>query len=52
MMVTPEITMPLSPNDPKPELYFPKDFLKRLDPKDIAKDQQDNKKTASKSAKK
>jgi pilus assembly protein CpaC len=37
MMVTPEITMPLGPNDPKPEPYFPKDFLKRLEPKDIAK---------------
>jgi pilus assembly protein CpaC len=35
MMVTPEITMPLGPNDPKPEPYFPKDFLKRLDPKDV-----------------
>jgi pilus assembly protein CpaC len=38
MMVTPEITMPLGPNDPKPEPYFPKEFLKRLDPKDVAKD--------------
>jgi pilus assembly protein CpaC len=38
MMVTPEITMPLGPNDPKPEPYFPKDFLKRLDPKDVQKE--------------
>ena len=35
MIVTPEVTMPLGPNDPKPEIYMPKDFLKRLDPKDI-----------------
>lgn len=35
MIVTPEITMPLGPNDPKPEIYMPKDFLKRLDPKDV-----------------
>ncbi len=35
MMVTPEITMPLGPNDPKPEIFMPKDFLKRLDPKDV-----------------
>jgi pilus assembly protein CpaC len=38
MMVTPEITMPLGPNDPKPEPYFPKDFLKRLEPKDLQKE--------------
>ena len=47
MMVTPEITMPLGPNDPKPEPYFPRDFLKRLDPKDVPKDTQ-TKTTASK----
>jgi pilus assembly protein CpaC len=35
MIVTPEVTMPLGPNDPKPDIYMPKDFLKRLDPKDI-----------------
>jgi pilus assembly protein CpaC len=35
MLVTPEVTEPLGPNDPKPEPYFPKDFLKRLDPKDV-----------------
>jgi pilus assembly protein CpaC len=35
MIVTPEITMPLGPNDPKPEIYMPKDFLKKLDPKDV-----------------
>ncbi len=30
MLVTPEITMPLGPNDPKPEVVFPNEFLKRL----------------------
>ena len=35
MMVTPEITLPLGPNDPQPSLYMPKDFLVRLEPKDI-----------------
>ena len=35
MLITPEITEPLGPNDPKPTPYFPKDFLKRLEPKDI-----------------
>jgi hypothetical protein len=33
--VTPEITMPLGPRDPQPDIYMPKDFLKRLDPKDV-----------------
>lgn len=35
MIVKPEITMPLSPNDPQPDIYMPKDFLKKLDPKDV-----------------
>jgi pilus assembly protein CpaC len=35
MLVTPEVTEALGPNDPKPQPYFPKDFLKRLDPKDV-----------------
>jgi len=35
MLVTPEVTEPLGPNDPKPSPYFPKDFLKRLEPKDV-----------------
>ena len=35
MLVTPEVTEPLGPNDPKPSPYFPKEFLKRLDPKDV-----------------
>jgi pilus assembly protein CpaC len=35
MIVTPEVTMPLGPNDPKPDIYMPKDFLKKLDPKDV-----------------
>jgi pilus assembly protein CpaC len=38
MVVTPEVTMPLGPNDPKPDIYMPKDFLVRLEPKDIPKD--------------
>jgi pilus assembly protein CpaC len=37
MMVTPEITMPLSPNDPKPEVTYPNEFLKRLTQEDIRK---------------
>ena len=32
VIVTPEVTQPLGPNDPKPEIYFPRDFLVRLDP--------------------
>jgi pilus assembly protein CpaC len=36
VLVTPEITEPLGPNDPKPNLYFPKDFLVPLQPKDLA----------------
>ncbi len=35
VIVTPEITMPLGPNDAKPDIYMPKDFLKRLAPKDL-----------------
>jgi pilus assembly protein CpaC len=35
MLVTPEITVPLGPNDPRPIPYMPKDFLVRLDPKDM-----------------
>jgi pilus assembly protein CpaC len=35
MIVTPEITMPLGPRDPQPNIYMPKDFLKKLNPKDI-----------------
>jgi pilus assembly protein CpaC len=35
MLVTPEVTEALGPNDPKPQPYFPKDFLKRLEPKDV-----------------
>jgi pilus assembly protein CpaC len=35
MLVTPEVTEALGPNDPKPEPYFPQDFLKRIDPKDL-----------------
>jgi pilus assembly protein CpaC len=35
LLVTPEVTEPLGPNDPKPSVYMPKDFLVRLDPKDL-----------------
>jgi len=35
VLVTPEVTQPLGPNDPKPSVYMPRDFLVRLDPKDI-----------------
>jgi pilus assembly protein CpaC len=35
MLVTPEVTEALGPNDPKPQPYFPRDFLKRLEPKDV-----------------
>jgi pilus assembly protein CpaC len=35
VLVTPEITEPLGPNDPKPNLYFPRDFLVRVTPKDV-----------------
>lgn len=40
MMVTPEITEPLGSSDPKPSVYFPKDFLVRLDEKDLQAKQQ------------
>jgi pilus assembly protein CpaC len=35
MLVTPEVTLPLSPNDPRPEIAFPKDFLVRLTQADM-----------------
>jgi pilus assembly protein CpaC len=35
MLVTPEVTEALGANDPKPSPYFPKDFLKRLEPADV-----------------
>jgi pilus assembly protein CpaC len=35
VMVTPEITTPLNATDPQPNIYMPKDFLVRLDPKDV-----------------
>src|SRR5580704_11942544 len=35
VLVTPEVTQPLGPNDPRPSVYMPRDFLVRLDPKDI-----------------
>jgi len=44
MIVTPEITMPLNPTDPKPEIYFPEKFLVRLNPGDTADGSKPNKK--------
>jgi len=35
LLVTPEITMPLGPNDPRPQIAFPKDFLVRLSQEEI-----------------
>ena len=35
MLVTPEVTLPLGPNDPRPEIAFPKDFLVRLTQADM-----------------
>jgi pilus assembly protein CpaC len=35
LIVTPEITLPLNASDAKPSIYFPKDFLVRLDPTDV-----------------
>jgi len=37
MMITPEITEPLNPNDAKPMPTFPRDFLVRLEPGDLKK---------------
>jgi Flp pilus assembly secretin CpaC len=35
LLVTPEITDPLNPTDPRPEINFPKDFLIKLDQVDL-----------------
>jgi len=35
LIVTPEVTQPLGPNDPRPEISFPKDFLVRISPEDM-----------------
>jgi pilus assembly protein CpaC len=35
VIVTPEITVPLNASDAKPSIYFPRDFLVRLDPNDV-----------------
>jgi len=35
LLVTPEITQPLGPNDPKPEITMPRDFLVKLEAKDL-----------------
>jgi pilus assembly protein CpaC len=52
MLVTPEITMPLNATDPQPQPYFPKDFLVKLDPKDIPKPAKVEKAKVEKGAKK
>jgi pilus assembly protein CpaC len=44
VLVTPEVTQPLGVNDPKPSVYMPRDFLVRLDPKDVPVQQQKKKK--------
>ncbi|MBZ5674355.1 MAG: pilus assembly protein N-terminal domain-containing protein [Acidobacteriia bacterium] len=35
MLVTPEVTEALGANDPKPQPYFPQEFLKRMGPEDV-----------------
>jgi pilus assembly protein CpaC len=35
VLVTPEVTMPISSTDAVPNLYMPRDFLVKLDPKDV-----------------
>lgn len=44
VLVTPEITEPLGVNDAKPSVYMPRDFLVRLDPKDLPQQQGKKKK--------
>jgi pilus assembly protein CpaC len=44
VLVTPEVTEALGPNDPKPQPYFPRDFIKRIDPKDVQPGKSGNKK--------
>ena len=36
MLVTPEITMPLGPNDAKPEIAFPNEMMKPVTPEESA----------------
>ena len=35
VLVTPEMTTPLATTDAKPNVYMPRDFLVKLDPKDV-----------------
>lgn len=35
MLVTPEITLPLNPNDPKPDVTMPNPFLQRMTPEQL-----------------
>jgi pilus assembly protein CpaC len=48
VMVTPEVTMPLATTDAKPALYMPRDFLVRLDPKDVPESQKQAKNSKKK----
>src|SRR5579863_241264 len=45
LLVTPQVTMPLGPSEPRPEIAFPKDFLVHLSQADIqaAKDKSSKK---------
>jgi pilus assembly protein CpaC len=45
LLVTPQVTMPLGPSEPRPEIAFPKDFLVHLSQADIqaAKDKSNKK---------
>ncbi|PYT14475.1 MAG: type II and III secretion system protein [Acidobacteria bacterium] len=52
VMVTPEVTTPLGPNDPKPSVYFPNDFLVRLQPKDVQNNAAKDMKSGTKAGKK
>lgn len=49
VIVTPEVTMPLNSTDSQPNLYMPKDFLVRLDPKDVPVEQPQSKSKGSSS---
>jgi pilus assembly protein CpaC len=51
LMITPEITEPLSASDQKPMPSYPNEFLKRLDPKDVNPNGVNNQKPAGKARK-
>ena len=48
LIVTPEVTEPLTVSDPRPEINFPKNFLIRLDEVDLKKSAETSKATVSK----